>query len=834
MSNNLNNNFTNLFNFYKQNFNIDVLPLPFSKKRPLSGFLMKKYCKGADLSDCLPNSFDDSTVYNVAFLPVRNKLLVILCNDQNFQRIRNNVGRTLTVKENDKFFMIYANSLTRKYYKKLSRLFAQQQGVSIVGQYELVLLPPSVTADTSVEFVDEPSIAVFGDEQVEQVLELFASPEMSAETVRLSFVNLLTLLRDFCKFYSSKDKRKVIKALLSLSVKMNIDLSYAMNKIASMVPLRYSHKIKAIFSYVDNDFIEECRKIDGLDVLKSIFPEFADEIERLVLSRFSENDEIDDFVRIGSIWYRQKKITTASRRSSKRSKSKDDADVDYENQRVCRYFTIAKVLEYKATGSLSYVIRVLRNNMQFSEIEVPEFEKSLFVKVLGIVSHKDFDELFIGLENRAQFRYVVSSLGFHELNGKTIFVHPALYNDTVHISLPVDFVKVSDFIPPSEQHAKEHLQIIYKLLQEGKLVGAKLVFAFASLFGNMIVHDVAPARMGKTTTSKFVTSVFYKIDSPITLFSTNVARERIFSVFKNMPVLLDEATLTIDKDMETLIFLVASGLGKARGTKELKVKTDKIQSVVFVTSEKELNYSTLGAYRRYLLLYVLGEKDYSEILTIQELADISNRYYASAAKVIEHAVKNSFEVNEYFSLLPYAKTMYNIAVAIDKSLCLLESFYKTEFTLLRKKIEEIIRQQAESANQDYLELFQQSLRNFIEMNKHSHFAVKKYEPHEKKYLITQMPTKSELWGVIEYPSDSTIVNVAIMTEIFEKFCAEHNYPKHTILKKLEKEGILTKYRDNKYRYKYYIGKRDVIHVYYINMSRLETLQEQQESYEAPF
>jgi len=187
----------------------------------------------------------------------------------------------------------------------------------------------------------------------------------------------------------------------------------------------------------------------------------------------------------------------------------------------------------------------------------------------------------------------------------TLFFHYDL-NDAHH-ELSEDNILIKHNKAESFNQKEQH-ELVYKLLDEGRLLGVLLSISASSILLKPLklqpitcVLSGAPGA-GKTTASLIATSLFYKSDEIfINAKTTKVGFELTLSYLNSLPFAIDEGALAdANITLKDIIFSVASKKGRTRGRKDLSVDTTNIISNVFWTTEtSDLDdIKRAGAFRR--------------------------------------------------------------------------------------------------------------------------------------------------------------------------------------------------------------------------------------------
>jgi putative DNA primase/helicase len=146
-------------------------------------------------------------------------------------------------------------------------------------------------------------------------------------------------------------------------------------------------------------------------------------------------------------------------------------------------------------------------------------------------------------------------------------------------------------------------EVIKSVIKHNKLsfaLYASLAAPLLSLLDapSFLVHYWGDSSMGKTTALEVAASVWgnpaKESNGLVTSWNnTQVFVERIATFFDDLPLFLDDSQTADDKVISNIVYMVANGTGKGRGSKISGVKhTDSWQTVCFSTGEKQLTEST--------------------------------------------------------------------------------------------------------------------------------------------------------------------------------------------------------------------------------------------------
>lgn len=325
-------------------------------------------------------------------------------------------------------------------------------------------------------------------------------------------------------------------------------------------------------------------------------------------------------------------------------------------------------------------------------------------------------------------------------------------------------------------------------MHEGKFLAAKIVFAVAALFckGNgFTAIDVGERGIGKTLTSVIATNIFYDARTPSTCHATKTAMELYMRTLTNMPILFDEVAFSYDEHVQALVFMTASGKGKARANTQLHVNITDINNVIFLTSEREIEFDRLGAFRRFIAIKALNFKDYTEIFDIQSLRKKINMIGAGT-DFIHFLLKN--DINDIY--VPEQESFLNnfqkfsFINSIEKAMIFLEKFYNQRFENTRKSITKLLTDQHSEVEKSIYDIFVERLSTWIVTN-HNAFIKKTFSSLDGQEIVINVKSQ-KIFGYI----DEIDEKIYILGNAFKNFCKEENLPYKTILSIAKEKGTL--------------------------------------------
>jgi hypothetical protein len=368
-------------------------------------------------------------------------------------------------------------------------------------------------------------------------------------------------------------------------------------------------------------------------------------------------------------------------------------------------------------------------------------------------------------------------------------------------------------------HQAEQHNLVYKLLQEGKLLGVLLTISTASILLKPL--ELQPltciiagnSSAGKTTASYIATSLFYKSDGMlITADTTKVGSELTLVSLNSLPIVIDESALAeTSAYLKHLIFSVASGKGRTRGRKDLSVETkDIVSNVIWTTETTDIDeIKRSGAFRRMLYLVVEKWEDFTTLFDLKKIKP--HRLYAGCGVdyiryVIEilDKLRDRFkdETKDFGDKYP---DITGIAETLYAGIIFLEEFYTYYFGLsqpiifteLRQTVDALLEKAKKTfiaSKTDIVSIFEQYLLN--NLNRFGQVDFNKYVKDDgtQDIILTYQPTTKEILG--EY--DRTTQTFKITPKGMEIIAKELEKERTLLHKDLEKAGVISKESESKY------------------------------------
>jgi len=676
----------------------------------------------------------------------------------------------------------------------------------------------------------------------EKIYKKIEEVKVSEEEERENIEKFLKVV-EICKnFYYEGNRQNIWLGLAGIARKLGI--SKEITKEILMKELYYGmnddDNEKQRLTAIDGTYDKRLDEIAGISILaeRVVDAETLEEIARILRPlkyKVVDREEIPalteealseakkivkiwnkTFALINNYWYVMSSV------NSKKRGAKEEAKTGKILKPVCVGFLI-KERGFDHKNQRPIFIAYNLETKREGEIDLDTINLKNF---LGkpILDYKNLDYLWNALIGEKREKKFYSEMGWLELTeNKKIFIHPLnnsyLLKHNVFCYLEKDLSQLFWYSDAEKQH-----EMVRNLLIEGKVLAAKIVFGACSLFlsprvSGFSVFDVGPRGVGKTTTSQFVISLFYDANSSLTLEATVTGMELYLRRFKNLPVLFDETTFAKDKTLQEIVFLIASGVGKLRGTKKLSVDVGKLYSVIFITGEKDPEFERRGAERRVIIIPVSKWSDYTEMYVRPDLVRTFTKMQGVGFDWIKWLEENQ-DFQDRMEL-PQDLVVFNFCEVIEKTLAFLKTFYNlsdAEFERTYKIVVDILYEQFERIDIHFTKL----------INHLSEFILK-YAPN---FIITGLtanrePTSGQIFGCIDADKNKIFVR----TEVLRKFCEEAKVDFRTVINKLEEKGILLanveymkggffKKRDAKVKRIKYQGQSFVVSGYELDLDKI--------------
>lgn len=357
---------------------------------------------------------------------------------------------------------------------------------------------------------------------------------------------------------------------------------------------------------------------------------------------------------------------------------------------------------------------------------------------------------------------------------------------------------------------------------------------------NFIINISGITGMGKSTSAKAGLSIWGDPEKlKISWWGTKVGFELVFSVWKDMPVWVDEMQFEDKKEISKFVSILYDyflGIGKIRGTKELSVRPiSKFRGIMITTSEhdldtvltvtKDMRTKARGLLRR--VIEIKAEEDFTQCfltgkkIDLRKLNRLINETYGLIGQDwINKINENRNIVKEAWDTALQSMSIENItevesfyAVLFTTAL-LLNYFYDFNCAYLSYWIREnVITEHKEALTEvkDIVYEFYEILRSTVIENRDKFLGMLGIT---EEYEIDRKPDFRNIWGRV-FDND-----VFIISEVFNDLCNKKGLIKKQLLNKLNNNGLLkiTKQGDRKhYKYVTKILGKVIWGYYFINV-----------------
>lgn len=332
---------------------------------------------------------------------------------------------------------------------------------------------------------------------------------------------------------------------------------------------------------------------------------------------------------------------------------------------------------------------------------------------------------------------------------------------------------------------------------------------------SFILHDYGESSTGKTKTSELGMSIW---GDPAKLimssFGTTVGKERLATMFTDLPILVDETQVSSEEDNKTFIYLIANETGKLRGMKDGGLQdTANWKTVAFTTGEAPLtsDKSFMGMSMRVIEIYGgLGAHDKDAIDEFK--IGVEDCYGVLAPHIIHEIIEN---YNDLQSLYNKLNSKFNsLASELNTSLNGVGGRAASMFAVLSLGgliFEEVLKKLGGNTKDApaicagiYKEYIETIARSGYSTRAYNHF-ISWFHTKEKYFLVDMMDqgdkTPYDLYGNIF--DDYIDIYPSVLKDVLEK--AGFNY--NRVMKDWQDNNILELYTDcNNVQYSSYTVK----------------------------
>jgi len=395
----------------------------------------------------------------------------------------------------------------------------------------------------------------------------------------------------------------------------------------------------------------------------------------------------------------------------------------------------------------------------------------------------------------------------------TMFYHYDL-NDNLH-ELSKENVLYKYNKAESFKQTEQH-ELVYKLLQEGKLLGMLLVISSSSILLKpfklqpLTCIITGSYNVDRTGAALIATSLFYKSNDIIMEGKiSSLQFDIMLSSLNSLPVVIDRNAIQNNSmDIKRIIHAVASGMGKLRATNKQTIDVKELRSNVFLIADvsdlKEIKTSG-AAIRRMLHVNVDRWEQFTSLFDIdtfrpEELYSGCGVDYIKFTLTNLKTLKDRFEIETKDFGYKY-KEFTPLALNIYAGIFLLEEFYKhyykqqVSFEALREKFDTLLKEARITfllVLNKFAEVLQQYLSN--NYNRFGQVETVGNGYHDYKYNILYKPNVKNMLG--EY--NKTTGTYYITSKGFKIIAKELGIDEKVLHNALYKEGVISKDAESKY------------------------------------
>ncbi|MEM4234889.1 MAG: bifunctional DNA primase/polymerase [Candidatus Methanomethylicaceae archaeon] len=335
-----------------------------------------------------------------------------------------------------------------------------------------------------------------------------------------------------------------------------------------------------------------------------------------------------------------------------------------------------------------------------------------------------------------------------------------------------------------------HHKLVIEALRDGKYLAVVYAFCLASILNNPletnpgVLFITGPARAGKTTVAKLGVNLFLPSHNVfVTSHTTSVGFELLMKSLKDLPILFDECVLK-NLDLEKIVFMVASRVGKVRGTKDLSINISDIASNIIFTSEalEQSTFKRAGAQRRLCSLTLDDfQRSAFSALRIEDIHKF-NKCWGAGLDIIEFIVKNKEKVVNLKETEEKAiernslHSLYHVALPMLTAIRVFEEFYHEEFPVTYNTCLALLNEQKEEFEKktDLVERFRDEFAQFL--------------VQKANQIIDLQNTDKKTYGDIIGQKEGE--DFFILTKAFADFCYELGLEMKLLIRELVNSNIL--------------------------------------------
>lgn len=441
----------------------------------------------------------------------------------------------------------------------------------------------------------------------------------------------------------------------------------------------------------------------------------------------------------------------------------------------------AKVLD---GSDIMYEIQFLEKTDYLKEVK--DIEKIRKVTGLAIIRESRYLEwLNYEVLKCKQKKYIRKNTGW---NGGA-FYHPGIQTEDIW-STWAFYSRIKKY----ENKKDTQHELVKEALRDGRMLSFIYAFCLASTLNDPLNCNPSvcflsgAARVGKTTVAQLGINLFLPAEDIFTTaYSTHTGFELLMKQMKDLPLLFDECILK-DMDLEKIV-LVASRVGKIRGTKSLTINISELNSNCIFTSEviEQTQFKRAGAHRRFVAITIEDfQKNCFSKMTVTEIQKLKN-CYGAGIDILKYLMQNPeiFRKHEELIERDIEKfelfSIYHIAKPVLTAIKVFEDFYSELFKTAYEWAYITLYDQKEEFERkvDIISKFKDDFSQFV-VRKSSQI-VDIYDPQKKV---------SEVIGQREG------ADFFILTKAFTEFCFEYGFEQKILIKELIRNNILKPYSHN--------------------------------------
>mgnify|MGYP001107996323 CR=1 FL=1 len=756
-----------------------TIPLSRNSKVPSPGFPLENVYQGLNFNG-------DFKYENIGIVTGRSLLVVFDCDTEKsielFENLKNYKETAKVITRRGKHYYYRVETDHTKLHPTKWKTPDEILKIDLKAGHSYIVGPPSTVENHKYVWEPEdwsyaPPITTLTEEEFQAIVkeldEVFGKDkDIEKKTKNIqknSKIDTKKIIEILKNYYTEGNRQDIVLGLAGICKKAGIDKETVLD-IAEILykECNDTDSIRQRFSAVEQTYNKDADEVAGWSILEKILSE-EDLYELQKLFRDREKDILADaemiietenikFILNKNDWYalvETKKGVTPTK--------------------ICPFLLVPK--SYRIDNKVAYIIKTEDAELMLDELDYQKLEKNLGRPILNIKLAKILLDELIKQSKRV---ILYNKTGWLNQN---IFLHPHIHYENIEVNLK-NYQELFIQKDKTEQH-----NFIFSVLQEGKFLAAKIVFAVAGLFlknNGFAIIDVAEKGIGKTLTSILATNIFYDSRTPHTCYGTKTAMELLLKTFSNMPVIFDEVALSFDEQIQSLIFMLSSGKGKARGTPSLAVNINDLNNVIFITSERDISFDRLGAFRRFISIKALKTEDYSSF-DIKDLVKKIN-LVGCGTDYILFLLSNINYIREEGLFSDFQK--FSFVNSIEKAIVLLEKFYNLKFEKTRNTIIQLLNEQYSEVEKSVYDIFWDRFLNFL-IEKGNYFVKRKVT--ENGFETT--PSKGDTLGYIDESNEK----VYILSSVFKKFCKDENLPMKTILNIAREKKQLVTESENEYR-----------------------------------